>query len=236
MDEDSRSAAEIPSDPRWVFNFEDWSPSEQLWDLCLSLLPPDEVERIRRFRRPTKDHGFLTGRHNLNAKSSVIGRLMLRKCAAENLGVESSQQQWRRTIEGKPFLLNTPKSHLTYTSSSDGAPRAAYNMNLSHDGKLVAFAAGRDWVLGVDVMCNAPRDSAPVEEFFSYFEENFTAYEWGVIRAHKEDLSKLGSFYHHWTLKESYIKSVGYVIRCKGLPSGVFQKMRPTYAGTESKR
>ena len=204
--------SDVSKDARWVFNFADWNPSEELWEFCLSLLPADEVARIKRFKRPIKD-GVVVGRHNLDARSSLIGRLMLRKCAHENLRVDAEKQQWRRTLEGKPYLLNMPASHTTYISLSDGCPRAAYNMNVSHDGKCVAFASGKDLVIGVDTMLNTPRDSSPVLEFFSYFEENFTTYEWSVIKAPHDDSKKLQSFYLHWTLKESYIKAIGYAIR-----------------------
>jgi phosphopantetheinyl transferase len=136
---------------------------------------------------------------------------MLRKCASENLGVTPSKQQWRRTNEGKPYLVNVPESYDSYTSLSDGRVRAGYNMNVSHDGKLVAFASGRDFVLGVDVMSNSPSSPTETEEFFPIFEENFTSYEWSIIKGHKTEQKQFESFFHHWTLKESYIKSVGFV-------------------------
>lgn len=206
---EDNSSSETATEVRWIFNFEDWSPSEELWQKCLLLIPAEESERISHFKRPTKN-GVITGRHNPNAKSSLIGRLMLRKCAIDCLGVSQSNQQWRRTSEGKPFLLNIPSRYDTYTSMSDGRVRAGYNMNVSHDGKLVAFVGGLNFVLGVDVMANERSDPTPIQEFFGYFDSNFTNPEWAVIQSHQDDPNKFRSFFHHWTLKESYIKSIGY--------------------------
>lgn len=210
-DENHGKAASASVDPRWYFNFESWEPSEEEWQKCLSLIPAEERERIGRFKRPLKT-GTLVGRHNSNAKSSMIGRLMLRKAAAENMGVLPSKQVWRRTTEGKPFILHSNDALDTFTSSSDGKCRAGYNLNVSHDGKLVAFVGGASWVLGVDVMCNTPSHPEPWSEFHPLFEENFTASEWKVIKSGTSDSQHFEKFMHHWTLKESYIKSIGYVI------------------------
>lgn len=83
-------------------------------------------------------------------------------------------------------------------------------MNVSHDGKMVAFTAGKDFVLGVDVMCNSPSNPMPWAEFHPLFEENFTSREWAVIHAAKDDSLLFQRFMTHWALKESYIKSIGY--------------------------
>jgi phosphopantetheinyl transferase len=208
MDE-QREAGSGSIDVRWYFNFEKWHPTEEEWQKCLSLIPADEQLRIGRFRIPTSS-GNIVGRHNPNAKSSLIGRLMLRKCAEEQLGLATKDQVWRRTTEGKPFLLNIPTHLDSYTSSIDGLCRAAYNMNLSHDGQLVAFVSGRDFVLGVDVMANNRAGSEPSDVFFPIFDENFTTHEWKTINAPSSEAAKFEAFFHHWTLKESYIKSVGY--------------------------
>lgn len=209
MDDIERRRVE-DGERRWLFNFEEWKPSEELWQHCLSLIPAEERDRIGRFKRPTKE-GLIVGRHNANAKSSLVGRLLLRKCAREVLGLE--ELAWRRTAEGKPFLLNTPDTEQfgTRCSVKTGRVRAGYNMNLSHDGALVAFVGGADFVLGVDVMANTRAGSEPSAEFFDMFSDNFTAYEWSIIKSHAPSEPLLfESFFHHWTLKESYIKSIGY--------------------------
>lgn len=198
------------ADPRWYFDFDAWQPSEEEWAKCLSLVPAEERERIGKFKRPTRS-GAIVGRHNANAKSSMIGRLMLRKAAAENMDVAPSKQVWRRTTEGKPFLLHSVDSLDTFTSMSDGKARAGYNLNVSHDGKLVAFVGGSSWVIGVDVMCNTPSNPMPWEEFHPLFEENFTKEEWKVIHGGSNESQLFEKFMYHWTLKESYIKSIGYV-------------------------
>lgn len=210
MESDKAEIHLARTDPRWYFDFDKWKPSEEEWQRCLSLVPAEERERIGKFKRPTKE-GPIVGRHNMNAKSSMIGRLMLRKSAAENMNVLPSKQVWRRTSEGKPFLLHSNTSLDSFTSTSDGKARAGYNLNVSHDGKLVAFVGGATWVIGVDVMANSPSNPTPWAEFHPIFEENFTSAEWKVIHEGKSDSQLFEKFMHHWTLKESYIKSVGYV-------------------------
>lgn len=55
-----------------MVNFETWRPSEEEWQMCLSLLSENEErERIGRFKRPVKPP--LVGRLNPDAKSALIG-------------------------------------------------------------------------------------------------------------------------------------------------------------------
>lgn len=147
-----------------------------------------------RFRRPTKE-GMLVGRFNSSAKDSLVGRLLLRACVEEcfgNLNVE-----WKRTEEGKP-----------YAQMDVAVPN--FNMNVSHDGHCVVFVSDGLASIGVDVMEVTLRNNTEsLDDFFSLMEICFTDKEWSVIRLGSTDHEKLKRFYVHWTLKESYIKTVG---------------------------
>lgn len=138
---------------------------------------------------------MIVGRFNANAKDSLIGRLMLRQVAAQCLGVQ--EPDWHRSPEGKPYLKTSAK-----------VPN--FNFNVSHDGNFIVLAADAGACIGVDVMEIVLRNSSEtVAEFFELMESCFTINEWNVIRGGETDFEKLKQFYTHWTLKESYIKTIG---------------------------
>mmetsp|Transcript_13268 Transcript_13268/g.16515 ORF Transcript_13268/g.16515 Transcript_13268/m.16515 type:complete len:80 (-) Transcript_13268:988-1227(-) len=56
-----------------------------------------------------------------------------------------------------------------------------------------------------------PRGSKSVESFFDTMKSSFTDDEWLTIKAEDEEEKRLKEFYRHWSLKESYIKAIGYV-------------------------
>jgi len=101
-----------------------------------------------------------------------------------------------------------------------------WNFNVSHSGSWTVLAASNSRLIGVDVqkieisgidkvLNTGARVVPPVpyqrepwlqdeERFFAQLESVFNRTEWATIRSSHSH--RLASFFHFWTLKESYIK------------------------------
>eukprot|EP01117_Protostelium_nocturnum_P013442 TRINITY_DN5015_c0_g1_i3.p2 TRINITY_DN5015_c0_g1~~TRINITY_DN5015_c0_g1_i3.p2 ORF type:complete len:109 (+),score=48.66 TRINITY_DN5015_c0_g1_i3:95-421(+) len=94
---------------RWAFRFSEWNPKENEWNQCLECIELKEKERIGKFKRPNKGE-WLIGRFNSDAKSSLIGRLMLRLFLLNNHFIRESnakkemEELLSRSQYGKPFI------------------------------------------------------------------------------------------------------------------------------------
>lgn len=189
----------IPGVVRWAVNFEKWKPEQEEWDKILEIIEPEEKARILRFKRPLNGT-LITGRHNPDAKSACLGRLLLRMLVHKELGIPYKDIQFARTKEGKPFLVNDSKKFPNF------------NFNISHAGSFVTLGSEPCDIIGVDVMeMEVPRrdTDSDVLEFFSNMESCFTTNEWKNINAPSDLQKQIENFFIHWTLKEGYIKAVG---------------------------
>lgn len=153
---------------------------------------------------------MVSGRTNPDAKSALIGRLLLRFVVHKALGIPYSEIQFSRTKEGKPFLVNP----------SNKFPN--FNFNISHQAEWVVLASEPHDIIGIDVMETVAVNLKTDEDKFSFLqdlEEQFTAFEWKNIRFTSNVDVQIKQFYRHWTLKEgqflkfhwkpAYIKAVG---------------------------
>lgn len=154
---------------RWAFNVASWDPSEAEWEKCMELLSgePAEQERIKKFVRPLKGGAKLVGRHNPDAKSSLAGRLLIRKAVTSQLGVPCNSTTVQRTRLGKPYVVPTTAS-----------PLPNFNVNVAHQGDWVVLAAEPHDLVGVDVMKNELRPNTTIEGFLSSMRSCFTDHEW----------------------------------------------------------
>eukprot|EP01127_Copromyxa_protea_P024563 TRINITY_DN9745_c0_g1_i1.p1 TRINITY_DN9745_c0_g1~~TRINITY_DN9745_c0_g1_i1.p1 ORF type:complete len:294 (-),score=44.60 TRINITY_DN9745_c0_g1_i1:33-914(-) len=189
---------------RWAVNFEEWCPTQEEWQHALTFLQPEEVSRIGRFKRPIAAGVYLTGHENPDAKSSLIGRLLMRKVVHTICGLPYENIKMARTSKGKPYLVNKISGFTNF------------NFNVSHAGDYVVCGAEYSHLVGVDVMKVEVRgrsklhtESERIEEFFSDMQSCFTDKEWRKIRQPVTPHDRLTQFYLHWTLKEGYIKAVG---------------------------
>lgn len=121
----------------------------------------------------------------------VISRALLRTILPDYLGIPQQALSFRCDQFGRPSLDNPE------------ALACRLDFNLSHTAGLVALAATRDTVVGVDVE-NASRQQ-PAMELASRF---FSPDEVASLRTFAGDALNL-EFYRHWTLKESYLKAYG---------------------------
>jgi len=180
---------------RWAFNFGEWNPTEEEWQHALSLIEQVEVDRIARFRRPTNPP--LVGRTNPDAKSALVGRLLLRLLVHQVLSIPFSEISFARTKEGKPYLVN----------KSDKFPN--FNFNISHAGNWVILGSEPEDIIGVDVMESKVNPRQTVDQFFNDMRGCFTPKEWIAIRSSPDKQKQVAQFFRHWCLKEAYIKAVG---------------------------
>lgn len=161
-----------------------WNPSSQDWGRAMALIQEEERQRIAKFR------------YRVDMMSSLVGRLLLRGLAASVLGLRNTETQFTRTERGRPVLVQNSRG---------------WDYNVSHAGDWVVLAAGQGCRVGVDVMRTRDTRVDRLEEFFGLMRKQFTDQEWLAIRGGFADSSekKLERFFRHWTLKESYVKTVG---------------------------
>lgn len=140
-------------------------------DQILSLLSPDRRSHFSRFKS------------SQSAMRSVFGELLTRYILSRKTGFAFAGIDFKRTVNGKPYLEND-----------------SVYFNLSHSGEWIAFAfSERD--VGIDVEHIREIRYRIAERFFSEDENKKLDMLSGI--------EKLNHFFDLWTLKESYLKMIG---------------------------
>lgn len=171
---------------RLAFKFGSWKPTKQEWLLGISCVQSEEKQRIMRFV------------FKKDAKSALIGRLLIRKVLSEHLRIPYNEVLLKRTEKGKPYLANISEPFVKN-----------FNFNISHQGDYTVLAAEPKTKVGVDIMKTVYPSSATVAGFFQTMRKQFTAHEWQTIKSQESEWKQLEMFYRHWCLKESYVKATG---------------------------
>ncbi|KAH3842146.1 L-aminoadipate-semialdehyde dehydrogenase-phosphopantetheinyl transferase-like [Dreissena polymorpha] len=172
---------------RWYFNSGKWNPSAADWVRAAQRVQPEEKDRIGKFV------------FKKDAKSSMIGRLMLRRMLHRLTKIPYADIRLARTEKGKPYLTNELPPDFVSLS-----------FNVSHHGDLVVLAGELACDVGIDVMkLETPVGAQTVQDFFHTMRRQFTAEEWACIRQGTDDREQLNTFYRLWCLKESYVKTLG---------------------------
>lgn len=171
---------------RWAFNASAWKPSEQEILLASSCVQPEEKHRISRF--------FFQD----DAKSSLIGRLMMRKFVHLSTSIPYEDIKLGRDGHGKPYLM--------------GAGDMPLSFNVSHQGDYVVLAGSANHNIGIDIMKIEPPANKDVPEFFRLMNKQFSHHEWETIRSFPTEMEQVACFYRLWCLKESYVKNTGFGI------------------------
>lgn len=182
---------------RWAFDFISWKPSLQDLKIAVSLIQPEEKQRLMRF---VFQEDF---------KASLSGRLLMRYFVGQGMCVDNHQLKFDRDARGKPYLKEI-----------DGAANwdnKAIDFNVSHQGSFaclagysnVKTAANAKLKLGVDVMKIEYSGGRPLAEFFRLMTRNFSDNEWTQIKSFNSNAGKLEAFMRNWCLKESYVKNIG---------------------------
>lgn len=172
---------------RWAFNFKNWKPTPSDIILAASCVQPEEKERLSKFV------------FKKDFKSSLIGRLLMRKFVHEAIEIPYNEIVFARDERGKP-ILNYPVDKAY----------CKVNFNVSHQGDYCVLAGEiGDDLLGVDVMKMEYSGGKDVREFFRIMNKQFTEDEWTAIKSAGSDSEQISMFCRHWCLKESYVKAIG---------------------------
>ncbi|XP_019869991.1 L-aminoadipate-semialdehyde dehydrogenase-phosphopantetheinyl transferase [Aethina tumida] len=170
---------------RWAFNISKWNPSHCDMLLATSYVQTEEKARLGRFV------------FKKDFKSSLVGRLMMRKFVSNLSNKPYNSIQFLRDEKGKPYLAD-----------SDNYPQL--NFNVSHQGDYVVLAGeSSDNKLGIDVMKLEYTGGKSLSEFFRLMTRHFSSTEWRTIRDAGNERAQIAMFCRHWCLKESYVKAIG---------------------------
>ncbi|XP_048007226.1 L-aminoadipate-semialdehyde dehydrogenase-phosphopantetheinyl transferase [Leguminivora glycinivorella] len=168
---------------RWAFNIITWKPTYEEILSASSYIQLEEKERLDRFV------------YQDDVKSSLIGRLMMRKFIHISTGIPYNELTFARDERGKPYLV--------------GAGDVPINFNVSHQGDYSVLAGHKERNIGIDVMKVEPPVNKNVPEFFRLMTKQFSAHEWRTIKGYRTEKEQLKCFYRHWCLKEAYVKNIG---------------------------
>lgn len=187
----------VNSHTRWAFDFKSWKPTLQDLLAAISLIQPEEKQRISQF---VFQEDF---------KASLAGRLLLRYFIRTALCIDNHRIKLGRDEKNKPYL-----KEIDGTSNWNDK---AIDFNVSHQGSYACLAgyvgnkATSDSAMriGVDVMKIEYSGGKQLQEFFRIMNRNFSENEWKHIRSFNSNQGKLQAFMRNWCLKESYVKNVG---------------------------
>ncbi len=143
------------------------------------------VPSLLRYVSPDKQHRINAFRNHRDAQRVLIGDLLIRSIACRHLKLRNDELDFRTNEYGKPYLVGIDDFHY----------------NLSHSGRWVVCVVDTK-PIGIDIEEIVPVEMDIIYNYFSHEEINYlkeTSLE-----------KKKEVFYDIWTLKESYIKALGY--------------------------
>ncbi|KOB71646.1 Uncharacterized protein OBRU01_10999, partial [Operophtera brumata] len=168
---------------RWAFNAKMWEPTYSEILAATTYIQNEEKERISKF--VFQD----------DAKSSLLGRLMLRKFVHLATSIPYNEVQFGRDSHGKPYLV--------------GAGDIPVSFNVSHQADYVVLAGHPTKSIAIDVMKIEPPVNKNIPEFFRVMTRQFSQHEWETVRSFPTEMEQIACFYRLWCLKESYVKNTG---------------------------
>lgn len=172
---------------RWFFNFSKWTPTEADILLAAACVQIEEKERLLRFV------------FKKDFKSSLIGRLMMRKFVHQTTDIPYNEIKFSRDGNGKPILL--------FPNLNESVDLA---FNVSHQGNFVVLAGEVGTKqLGVDIMKMEYTGGKSLSEYFRIMRKPFAELEWNEIKGSGTEKDQIAMFCRHWCLKESYVKAIG---------------------------
>ncbi|KPJ11811.1 L-aminoadipate-semialdehyde dehydrogenase-phosphopantetheinyl transferase [Papilio machaon] len=167
---------------RWAFNVCEWKPSKEELLAASSYIQPEEKDRIARFIFQD------------DAKSSLIGRLLMKKFVHLSANIPYELIKLGRDDTGKPYLLES---------------KVLPSFNVSHQGDYTVLAGNLHTNVGVDIMKIEPPVNKNIPDFFRIMNRQFSRHEWSTIRSYPSEMQQVACFYRMWCLKESYVKNIG---------------------------
>ncbi|KAH7816616.1 putative 4'-phosphopantetheinyl transferase superfamily protein [Monocercomonoides exilis] len=197
---------------RIVVNANEWKETDNdEFERAIALVGEEEQERIRKFK-------FIK-----DAKTALIGRLILNAMAVKTLGIRNASLKWKRTDKGKPFI-----DPACVDGISTANHYSNFSYNISHSGHWVVGASELEFPIGIDVNDHGLRpnckidfdefDDVTAEENFEILKSYFSTFKhiFSPPEAkHMESLRfksgpvRLLEFSRFWTSKESFVKVSG---------------------------
>jgi 4'-phosphopantetheinyl transferase len=138
-----------------------------------NLLSRDELERAKQFKK---------NRHHF-----IATRALLRQALTRYTSVKPEQLLFSRSLQGKPFLVNSP---------------VPLFFNLSHSCDVAALAVTSLGDVGVDIERMRYRNYLKIVERFFHQDEHEQ-----LLNCNETDRKQL--FHRMWTLKEAFFKATG---------------------------
>jgi len=133
---------------------------------------------------PDKRERICRYRHHETARQSLAAEILVRTLACRMLSLHNNQLSFKKNSWGKPYLAGSHDFHF----------------NVSHSNAWVICAVD-SLPVGLDIELVAPVNLTIADRFFAAPE---------VRQLHNLPAEmRLDRFYELWTLKESYIKSIG---------------------------
>ena len=169
---------------RWAFNALAWKPNKQQLISALSSISKEENERVQKFV------------FKEDYKLCLVGRLLIRKCVHNILGIPWKKIKLTRSDKGKPELANNIQGRNFF-------------FNISHQGDYTILAASTSVNIGVDIMKFTSPNNTDISSFFKLMKRQFADEEWKFIKSFDNEWNQLKAFYRMWCLKESFVKGLG---------------------------
>lgn len=147
-------------------------------------LPKNKFDVLMSYVASEKYKKICKFRKYEDAQRSLIGDILIRYMLCKKLNIENQKLIFNSNEYGKPLLVN-------YNG---------FYFNLSHSGEWVVCCVD-DFEIGIDIEEIKPIDMSIAEHFFS--KKEF------INLMCKKEFERESYFYDLWTLKESYIKTLG---------------------------
>jgi len=192
----------MPIEIRWAFKVSAWKPCKEKFLKAITSLPLEEIKKI-------EELGFKE-----DYESSLIGRLMIRRCIKMISSIQWKDIRLQRSEKGKPVCVNATSGKLFF--------------NISHQGDYTVLAASTQNNIGVDVMKFSPPNQSNIPSFFHRMHRQFVQSEWDYINSFPNELAQLQAFHRLWCLKESYLKAIGSGVGTESAKTMRFQINTPT--------
>ena len=198
---------------RICVNSSAWKENEgNEYERALALVSEEEQKRISKFY------------FRKDAKTALIGRLILNTMVSKAAKVRNSEIVWRRTDKGKPYLDQD-----WWDEVSEDTEFAPLSYNISHSGDWVVGACELNTPVGIDVNDYGIRPNCKIDfdadtdddidehhkilkKYFVNFKQTFSPPEAEYMKKIQFDSaeSQLIEFSRFWTLKESFVKVDGF--------------------------
>ena len=144
---------------------------------------PAEFMRYLSASRQQRIHRF---RNDNDKKRGLLAELLIQKYASRLYNMGRNEYEIQTTEYGKPYIPELPE----------------YHFSISHSGLYAAIGVSKA-PIGIDVETISPIDLAVAKRFFA-------GEEYAYVMEPEAIPERWIRFYRIWTLKESYVKAMGW--------------------------